>query len=502
MLEPLDYARRDQGMMYLGRSLRDFLPEDHLLLQLEAAIDLRPLVAPLKDAYCPDNGRPGVHPEILVRALLISRLYGIPSFRQLCRDLSYNLAYRYFCHLPLDQAVFDHSTITRFLDRVGREAFDGLCQELTALLARQDFLTEDTYLDSTLVAVGASADGLGPTRLSAESFAEAVVEANGLFLGPSGPEPDAPVAVYQDHRGRLPLAARDPDARWAKGARGPAFLAYKVSALTEDHGFIVGQRVDHATVVDHQAGEALLSGLPPPRTLAADKAYSAGAFRAALRQRGTTAYIPLPHGHPPAFLHPQGFVYGPFTLTCPEGLPLQARHRLDKDTVRYRARRQECRGCPRVESCPAARRGGFELGADTRELVRAQAVNGTAAYRRAQRRRRAVAEGVFAHLKALGMRRVKLRGLARMAIAAALAALAHNLLKLLKLKRERPQPVEALSAASLTPTCRHQRRRRSRCQRTPAAQPAFSTDPLGFPLPAPAALLFAAAVGTTRRTPA
>ena len=71
---------------------------------------------PFKDAYCPDNGRPGIHPEILVRALLLSRLYGIPSFRQLCREIAYNLAYRYFCHLPLDAPVFDHSTVTRFLE--------------------------------------------------------------------------------------------------------------------------------------------------------------------------------------------------------------------------------------------------------------------------------------------------------------------------------------------------------------------------------------------------
>ena len=243
MLESLDYARRDQAMMFLGRSLRNYLPEDHLLLQIEQAMEFSAFVRPFKDAYCPDNGRPGLHPEILVRALLLSRLYGIPSFRQLCRELTYNLAYRYFCHLPLDEPVFDHSTITRFLDRVGREAFERLCQELTALLARQGFLTEDTYLDSTLVQANASADGLGPSRLSAEAFAQAVVEANGLFQGPSGPEPEGELRTYQDRAGRLSLPKSDRDARWAKGARGPAQLAYKVSALSDDRGFIVAQRV-------------------------------------------------------------------------------------------------------------------------------------------------------------------------------------------------------------------------------------------------------------------
>ena len=431
---------------------------------LEQAVDFQALVRPFKDAYCPDNGRPGIHPEILVRALLLSRLYGIPSFRQLCRELTYNLAYRYFCHLPLDEPVFDHSTITRFLDRVGREAFERLCQELTALLARQGFLTEDTYLDSTLVQANASADGLGPSRLSAEAFAQAVVEANGLFQGPSGPEPEGELRTYQDRAGRLSLPKSDRDARWAKGARGPAQLAYKVSALSDDRGFIVAQRVDHATVADHEAGEALLTGRSPPRTLAADKAYSAGAFRAALRQRGTAAYIPLPAGHPPAFLQTEGFTFGPFTMTCPEGVQLHADHRVSKHTVRYQARRRECGPCPRLPRCPAARRSGFTLGADTKELVGARAVNATAGYRRAQRRRWAVAEGVFARLKGLGLRRVKLRGLERVAIELALTALAHNVLKLVKLRgRRRPVASQAL-ALQLTARCH---RRRTRCRRLP-----------------------------------
>jgi transposase len=466
MLEPLEYARRDQGMMFLGRTLRDFLPEDHLLLQVERLLDFKTLVRPFTEAYCPDNGRPGVHPEILVRALLLSRLYGIPSFRRLCEEIGLNLAYRYFCHLPLDEPVFDHSTITRFLDRVGREAFETLCRSLTAQLAEQGWLSQDTYLDSTLVEANASAEGLLPSALGAKAFAEAVVEANGLFQGPTGPDQDAETGRYQDREGRLPLPPSDLDARWAKGAKGPAKLSYRVSALADDHGFLVGQRVDLATAADHEAGEWLLAGVPPPKTVAADKAYSAGAFRAALRERGITTYIPLPSGHPPAFLQTQGFRFGPFTMTCSEGRQLRARHRSDKPTIRYRAPRAECGSCQRSARCPAARRTGFDLGADTKELVQAQAVNKTAAYRRGQRRRRAVVEGVFAQLKWYGLRRVKLRGLSRVAIELELAAFAHNVLKLVRLSgRSMPKAPAAARVLCLIRegchaiTCRYRRRR-------------------------------------------
>ncbi len=449
-LEPLDAERRDQGALMVYA--RDFIPEDHLLLRLESAVDLGPLAAPFEAYYCPDNGRPALHPEILVRALLLGRLYRIFSFRELCRRLQTDIAFRYFCHLGLGDPVFDHSTITRFMDRVGKDAFEGLCRDLTELLRRQGLLSDDAYLDSTLLAANASSSDLAPTAASAEEFAAAVVRENGLFLGPSGPGPDAPVAVYQDHRGRLPLSSSDPDARWAKGSRGPARLSYKLSVATDDHGFIVGHRVDLATVADHEGGARLLRDLAPPGSLAADKGYSAGAFRAALRQRGITTYIPLPAGHPPAFLSVEGFRFGPFTLICPEGQQLRARHRPKVRKVRYRALREQCGGCARQASCRAAGRHGFDLGADTVELVRAEGVNTSASYRRGQRRRRSVAEGVNSHLKGpLGLGRVKLRGLKRVPIEAALAVLALNLKKLADTQGR--GPAVSTAAADLRP-CR------------------------------------------------
>ena len=59
------------------------------------------LVGPLEGRYCPDNGRPAVHPEVLIRALLISALYNITSFRRLCLAISENIAFRWFCFLTL-----------------------------------------------------------------------------------------------------------------------------------------------------------------------------------------------------------------------------------------------------------------------------------------------------------------------------------------------------------------------------------------------------------------
>ena len=135
MLEPLDRCRRDSTLFqFTSKRLRDFIDPNHLLIQIDEQLDFSKLVAPLGHRYCPDFGRPAIHPETMVRALLICSIYNIASFRRLCSAISENIAYRWFCFLTIDDPVFDHSTITHFINRIGRDGFskvfDGLNQEL------------------------------------------------------------------------------------------------------------------------------------------------------------------------------------------------------------------------------------------------------------------------------------------------------------------------------------------------------------------------------------
>ncbi len=78
MLKPFDRCRRESTLFqFTTRRLRDFIDPDHLLIQIDGQFDFGKLAAPLEERYCPDNGRPAVHPEDMIRALLIS------SFRRL-----------------------------------------------------------------------------------------------------------------------------------------------------------------------------------------------------------------------------------------------------------------------------------------------------------------------------------------------------------------------------------------------------------------------------------
>ena len=104
MLEPLDRYRRDSTLFqFTTKRLRDFIDPAHLLIQIDEKVDFASLVEPLEGNYSVDNGRPAIHPEVLVRAMLISALYNITSFRRLCLAISENIAFRWFCFLTIDE---------------------------------------------------------------------------------------------------------------------------------------------------------------------------------------------------------------------------------------------------------------------------------------------------------------------------------------------------------------------------------------------------------------
>ena len=85
MLEPLKRCRRDSILFqFTTKRLRDFIDPNHLLMRIDEQLDFANLVEPLKECYCPDFGWPAIHPEAMVRALLICSLYNIASFRRLC----------------------------------------------------------------------------------------------------------------------------------------------------------------------------------------------------------------------------------------------------------------------------------------------------------------------------------------------------------------------------------------------------------------------------------
>ena len=238
LVEP-DRGKRHRLFECTAKPLDAFVGANHLLRRIEQVIDFRALAGPLGAVYDPDQGRPAVPPEVLVRALVIGYAYGIPSFRKLCTAIDENLAFRWFLFLGLEDEVFDSSTITVFLQRLGPAGFRGLLARLNHKLLQSGLLTDCTYADSSLVPAAVSTAECVQTNLPPEEFARKAVRENGIFVTCEKGSRRCPRGVarhrlvrryFQDARGRLPLHPKDLDARWkTHGSR--AILGYKQHVL-------------------------------------------------------------------------------------------------------------------------------------------------------------------------------------------------------------------------------------------------------------------------------
>ena len=82
-VEAIGPAPERLQFQFTTRRLRDFVDPDHLLIRIDEQFDFSKLVAPMKDRYCPDNGRLAIQPEVMIMALLICSLYNIPAVRRL-----------------------------------------------------------------------------------------------------------------------------------------------------------------------------------------------------------------------------------------------------------------------------------------------------------------------------------------------------------------------------------------------------------------------------------
>jgi transposase len=109
----LGQQERRQLEFFVCGSLRDLLPDDHVLARVDRVLDLSWLPAEVGALYAPGVGRPGIAPEAAVRLMLAGFLLGIVHDRRLLREAQVNLAIRWFAGYGLQERLPDHSSLTR-----------------------------------------------------------------------------------------------------------------------------------------------------------------------------------------------------------------------------------------------------------------------------------------------------------------------------------------------------------------------------------------------------
>ena len=275
-----------QGDLFSYVSLESRIPRNHPLRSMREMVDeALEAMGPDFDAMYSKVGRPSIAPERLLRALLIQVLYSIRSERMLVEQMDYNLLYRWFVGLSMDEEVWHPTSFTQNRDRlleqeISRKFFD---QVLAQARKKQLLSSEHFTVDGTFIEAWASQKS---------------------FKRKDDQEPPTPGAGGKNEKADFQGEKRsnethasttDPDARLMRKGGDGAKLVHHGHVLTENrNGLVVASEVTIATGnVEAEIAPKLLErrGSQGSGTVGGDKGYDQRKFVDAAREAGLTPHV-------------------------------------------------------------------------------------------------------------------------------------------------------------------------------------------------------------------
>ncbi len=277
--------------LFSMRRLDDFVPADHPLRPIRAMVNqalakMDALFARMYEAGI-KGGRPSIAPEKLLRAMLLQVFYSIRSERMLMEQVHYNLLFRWFIGLSMDDAVWVPTVFSKNRDRlIAHDAVIELFNEVLAIAEADGWLSGEHFsVDGTLIQAWASHKSFRPK--------------GGDGRGDVSPGDDAANFKGQTRCNDTHESTTDADARLYRKGNTASELRYMGHTLTDNrHGLVASAIVTIADGhAEREAAKAMIADACQaqepgmPITLGADKGYDAQEFIQALQELGVTPHV-------------------------------------------------------------------------------------------------------------------------------------------------------------------------------------------------------------------
>lgn len=419
---------------------------DHPLRAVCAQVDFGFVRAEVAGCYG-YNGHESVDPEVILKLMFLLFFDDVKSERELLRMLPERLDYLWFLGFGLDEAVPDHSVLSKARARWGREVFERLFVRTVEQCVRAGLVDgHKLHLDGSLVDAHASRDSVvrsSPELIGALKRAYGVAERK--------------LAGHLGHPHYEPVNARlcsttDPDAPCVRNKVGgesrPRYKHHRavddrcgvITAVATTPGDVAEPTQSAELVTQHERHTGTTA-----QTVVADCQYGTADNYRTLQQRALVTHIAPVPGRPPAegIFPPERFVYDSQhdRYTCPAGQTLYHRHYNERRQLHeYVTRKGVCARCALHAQCTRSRHGRTLSRHRDQELVdRAVAQGLSAAAYRSRRRRRHLMEGSFAQAaNRHHFKRARWRRLWRQQIQDWLIAACQNIKLLLSASPTRP----------------------------------------------------------------
>jgi len=275
-----------QEGLFIVRKTSDYVPAEHPLIAIREILNtaLRDMDRLFESMY-QERGRYSVPPEWLLRGLVLQALYGIRSERLLCEQLGYNMLFRWFVGLGMEDAAWDHSTYTQNRDRlIDHDAIRTLFGRVMQQAEEARLLSSEHFsVDGTLIRAWASLksfvpkDGPPPDKTGSKS----------------NPEVDF---KRQKRSNETHASTTDPDAQlFTKSKKAEALPSFMGHVLMDNHSKLaVDVRLTQASGnAEREAALDMLADLPGEqrKTVGADKAFDTEGFVRGCRQLNVTPHV-------------------------------------------------------------------------------------------------------------------------------------------------------------------------------------------------------------------
>lgn len=455
-----------QNELFYEFNLEQRIPSNHLLRQIDRFLDFDRIRQHLHSFYS-HTGRPSIDPELMIRMLMVGYCYGIRSERRLCEEINFNLAYRWFCHLGLEDEIPDHSTFSK--NRHGRYRESDIFRFVFDTVVQR--CMEEGLVKGEGFAIDASLIKADVSRQRAIRSTEVI------DWGPADKQ-SRPVREYLDALDieqttkTLPksISLTDPMARWT-AAKGPAIFAYSTNIMIDvEHGVIMDVEATPGFRSDEvHSTKTLLERIEDnyqikPERLMGDTAYgSADMLGYLVNEKHIEPHVPIwdKSNRDDGSYSISDFIWEGTEdrYRCPFGKLLERSRRAFKtprsgitkaNTIIYRACKHDCDACEgKSHCCPNTphRKIARSLYEDARDVARA--INQSDVYINKTFHERKKVEMQFAHMKRhLKFDRLRLRGISGASDEFLLVATAQNLRKMVRLCSQ-PPPTERITVPAM-----------------------------------------------------
>lgn len=474
------------------------VPRDHVLLRMKAVADWAEVERQLAGYYDPREGRPSWPPAVMVRILILEQ-YADLSDREASEQVAYNLLYRGFVGLGVDEPVPDDTTLVRFRSRLGesgvREVFDLLNRqwEAAGLIGTDRRVLDGSHLWGK-VARRSWISLMREGRALIVEALERVDKKRGRqlrerFVPPAQEREPRGEQALEEERGRTrelvqevkdvadervrervrlleamlgggdrPVSFVDPDARWGRKGEDKSFCGYKThEAMDPDSRMVTGVDVVAGNADEAVRTEELLRsdsvGIAPGTVVIADGLYNNATTAAQVKQAGGRGCF----SGLKAERVSDGFGYEGQTdrMICAQAKASIGKVRVNQGDLYYFSM-SDCTHCPRRDECltPGERKGKARPRRRVylSDVRKAKLVAGQAGreWRRQHLKVRGRIEAKFdEQMNRHGLRRARYWGLAKVTVQVLLNVITVNLKRAEKLMRARaaPAPVATLVPA-------------------------------------------------------